>query len=410
MARSFAMLGGMHAQPSETASPVLCGVVIGWPSIPHGIRAISLTGSRRYRIGASRKMRQAGSPRLVALTTAVPPYPLDQPEVRERARRLFRRRDTEMARLMPVFDNAGIARRYSCVPIAWYGRDVGWRERNALYEQHALELIETAAARALSEAGLCADMIDAIVTVSTTGIATPSLDAQLMQRMPFRRNVERLPVFGLGCCGGVLGLGRAAALTRGDRPRRVLLLVVELCALTFRAGDTSKSNVVATALFGDGAAAAILSTSDEDGAGPALIGWGEHTWPDSLDVMGWRVEDDGLGVLFSRDIPTLVARQYGSVLDDFLAPYGLGRGDLATTACHPGGAKVIAALEEVFGLPTGGMVATRETLRDYGNMSAPTVLFVLKKVLDSRPRGPVLASALGPGFSAGFALLEAGGR
>ena len=342
-------------------------------------------------------------PRLTALTTAVPPYPLDQADVRARARQLFDRPAAELDRLMPIYDNAGIQRRYSCVPIDWYGREVGWKERNALYERHALDLLTDAAERALAQADLAANQIDAIVTVSTTGIATPSLDARLMNRLAFRRDVTRLPLFGLGCCGGVLGLGRAADLAAGGR--RVLLLTVELCALTFRAGDLSKSNLVATALFGDGAAAAVVSGVAGD-AGPRLMAWGEHTWPDSEDVMGWTVEDDGLGVLFSRDIPNLVAAEFAPVLDDFVGRHGLRRADLAATACHPGGAKVVAALEDVFGRAQGAMAAERRVLRDYGNMSAPTVLFVLREVLNDPPDGRVLASALGPGFTAGFALLD----
>mgnify|MGYP006423588587 CR=1 FL=1 len=343
-------------------------------------------------------------PRLTALTTAVPPYPLDQADVRAHARQLFDRPDAELDRLMPIYDNAGIERRYSCVPIDWYGREVGWKERNALYERHALDLLVDTAERALAQADLDPGQIDAIVTVSTTGIATPSLDARLMNRLPFRRDVARLPLFGLGCCGGVLGLGRAADLAAGGR--RVLLLTVELCALTFRAGDLSKSNLVATALFGDGAAAAVVSGATADDAGPRLIAWGEHTWPDSEDVMGWTVEDDGLGVLFSRDIPRLVEADFAPVLDSFLARQGLQRADLAATACHPGGAKVVAALEGVFGRCEGALAAERRVLRDYGNMSAPTVLFVLRDVLRDAPDGLVLASALGPGFTAGFALLD----
>lgn len=344
--------------------------------------------------------------RLLSLATAVPPYPLDQTDVRERARRIFGGDGDNLARLLPVYENAGIAWRYSCVPLDWYGRDVGWKERNRLYEHHALELLTDAAGRCLSDAGVHADSVDAIVTVSTTGIATPSLDARLLGHLPFRRDVERLPVFGLGCCGGVLGLGRAAALARARPNRRVLLLVVELCALTFRAGDRSKSNIVATALFGDGAAAALLSTADGDHGGTVLDSWGEYTWPDSLDVMGWRVEDDGLGVLFSRDIPTLVRNDFGPVLDDFLHRHGLSRSDIAVPACHPGGAKVVAALEETFGRPPGGLAAARRVLRDFGNMSAPTVLFVLRDVLARAPNGPILATAFGPGFTAGFALLR----
>jgi len=342
-------------------------------------------------------------PRLTALTTAVPPYPLDQDDVRARAPQLFDRPIAELERLSAIYDNAGIQRRYSCVPLDWYGREIGWKDRNALYEHHALDLLTTAAERALAQADLPAAAIDAIVTVSTTGIATPSLDARLMNRLAFRRDTVRLPLFGLGCCGGVQGLGRAAELAATGK--RVLLLTVELCALTFRAGDPSKSNLVATALFGDGAAGAVVSGVPGD-AGPRLTGWGEHTWPDSEDVMGWTVEDDGLGVLFSRDIPSLVANDYAPVLDAFLHRHALSRGDVAATACHPGGAKVVNALEAVFGLDDGAMAAERRVLRDYGNMSAPTVLFVLREVLRRAPPGPVLASALGPGFTAGFALLD----
>jgi alkylresorcinol/alkylpyrone synthase len=342
-------------------------------------------------------------PCLTALTTAVPAYPLDQDDVRTRARQLFDRPEAELDRLMAIYDNAGIERRYSCVPIDWYGREVGWKVRNALYERHALDLLTDAAERALAQADLDAGQIDAIVTVSTTGIATPSLDARLMNRLSFRRDVARLPLFGLGCCGGVLGLGRAGDLAATGK--RVLLLTVELCALTFRAGDRSKSNLVATALFGDGAAAAVLSGVPGD-VGPRLTGWGEHTWPDSEEIMGWTVEDDGLGVLFSRDIPALVASDYGPVLDAFLTRQGMSRQDIAATACHPGGAKVVTALEAVFGRAQGTMTAERDVLRGYGNMSAPTVLFVLREVLRDTPAGPVLASALGPGFTAGFALLD----
>lgn len=359
-------------------------------------------------------MRQTCEARLTSLATAVPAYALDQTAVRERLRGTFAQGESEVARLLPVFDNAGIATRYSCMPLDWYGTPVGWRERNGLYIRHAQSLLETAARRCLASAGLSATSVDAVVTVSTTGIATPSLDARLIGPLGLRPDVERLPVFGLGCCGGVQGLARAAALARARPGRRVLLLVVELCALTFRPTDLSKSNIVAAALFGDGAAAALVSTEEGDAKrlpvpAPVVSDWGEHTWPDSLDVMGWRVEDDGLGVLFSRDIPTLVREGFAPVMGDFLARNDVRPEALAATACHPGGMKVVDALESVVGLPAGGMTAARRVLRDYGNMSAPTVLFVLREVLRARPRGPILVSALGPGFTAGFVLLRGEG-
>jgi len=344
--------------------------------------------------------------RLISLATTVPPFVLRQQEGMAEAPALFRDRGEEIARLMPVYDNAGIQTRYSCVPLDWYRTAVGWKERNALFVEHAVELLRRAAQDCLARAQIPVERVDSIVVVSTSGIATPSLDARLMEVLAFRRDVQRLPIFGLGCAGGVLGLARAAALARAAPGSRVLFLVAELCGLTFRNSDASKSNIIATALFGDGAAAALV-TCDRGAQGPELAGWGEHTWPDSLDVMGWRVEEDGFGVLFSRAIPAIVRDRYGAAVDDFLARQGLGRKDLDGTLCHPGGAKVLDALEAVFGLAPGAMIDARAVLRDYGNMSGATALFVVERGLERGLRGRHLVSSLGPGFTAGFLLLEA---
>ncbi len=344
--------------------------------------------------------------RLVSLATAVPPFLLRQEEVRAEAQILFRERGDRIARMLPIYDNAGVETRYSCVPIDWYRATGGWKDRNALFIEHAVELLRRAAQDCLTRAQIPAQRVDTIIAVSTSGIAAPSLDARVMAELPFRADVQRLPIFGLGCAGGVLGLARAAALARAAPGSMVLLLVVELCGLTFRDTDTGKSNIIATALFGDGAAAALV-TCDRGAEGPELAGWGEHTWPETLDVMGWRVEEDGFGVLFSRDIPSIVRKDYGGAVDDFLARQGLGRDDLDGTLCHPGGAKVLDALEAVFDLAPGAMTDARAVLRDYGNMSAATVLFVVERALARGLRGRHLVSSLGPGFTAGFLLLEA---
>lgn len=346
--------------------------------------------------------------RLHAVASAVPPHVLAQEDVVAQACRMFPARASEIERLLPAFRNAGIQTRYSCVPLDWYLEPVGWRERNRLYLENAEAILQDAAERCLERAGLTPREIDSMVLVSTSGLATPSLDARLMERLPFRRDVQRLPIFGLGCAGGVLGLARAAAMARAMPGSKVLFLVVELCGLTFRAGDHSKSNIIAAALFGDGAAAAVLShDEDPDSEAPVVRGWGETTWPDSLDVMGWRVEEDGLGVLFSKDIPTIVRARFGDAVDAFLAEQGLSRLDLAGSLCHPGGAKVIEALEEVLDCPAGTMAEARGVLHDYGNMSAATVLFVLERALAAGLRGRHLMASLGPGFTAGFLLLEA---
>ena len=309
--------------------------------------------------------------------------------------------------LAPIYRNAQIEHRHSSVPIDWYLERHSFAERNDLFVNGAVELLAEAAGKALAEAGLAAGDIDAIVTVSSTGIATPALDARLMQILPFRPQTERTPIFGLGCAGGVLGLSRAAAMAVAKPESRVLLLVVELCGLTFRYQDRSKSNLVATALFGDGAAAAIVSCRDEYADGPRLGPWGEHTWPDSLDVMGWEVADDGLKVLFSRDIPALVRQDLRAVVDGFLTTNNASLGDIAGFICHPGGSKVLDALEDCFELQRGDLKHARDVLRDHGNMSAATVLFVLKETLDAKARGPQLMTTMGPGFTAGMMVLEA---
>ena len=340
--------------------------------------------------------------RLLALKSAVPPFPIDQSAAADRAGQLFQKvRDIE--RFMPVFANTGIEKRYSCVPIDWYNETHGWVDRTELFVSNAVNLLEEVARKLLAETNLRVEDIDTVVVASTTGIATPSLDALVIERLKMRRDVQRLPIFGLGCAGGVVGISRAAAMAEARPGSKVMFLVVELCALTFRKNDISKSNIVATALFGDGAAGAILST---EGAGPRFEAMGEHTWPNSLDIMGWNVEEDGLKARFAQSIPTLVSVDFRRLLNEFLAKNDLKRSDLDAFACHPGGAKVLDALEEAFDIEHGALTESRSVLRDYGNMSAVTALFVLER-MDWRAKNKrTLVTALGPGFSAVFLTLH----
>jgi alkylresorcinol/alkylpyrone synthase len=344
-------------------------------------------------------------PRLLALKSAVPPHVIAQNEAARYARTLFAQM-RDIARLIPVFQNTGIARRYSCVPIEWYLGDHGWMDRTRLYVENAVNLLETVTRRLLDEAKLEPKDIDSIVVVSTTGIVTPSLDALLTERLGLRRDIQRLPIFGLGCAGGLIGLSRAADLASTKPGSKVLFLVVELCALTFRKNDMSKSNIIATALFGDGAAGAILST---EGDGPIFGAAGEHTWPNSLDVMGWDMTEDGLQARFATSIPGLVASDFRPLLDEFLDRNGIAFSAIDAFACHPGGAKVLDALEDALELPRGGLEDSRSVLRDYGNMSAVTVMFVAER-MDVRKRTQrTLLTALGPGFSAAFLMLDGQG-
>ncbi|MDA0229584.1 MAG: type III polyketide synthase [Proteobacteria bacterium] len=352
----------------------------------------------------------AANARLGGLATAVPDHVLNQEDVMRGAAKLFQGSFHDFERLIPVFKNAAIGTRHSCVPIEWYLEEHSFAERNALFIENAVNLLEQAVLRCLERAGLAIEDVDALVVASTSGIAAPSLDALLLERLEMRRNVQRLPIFGLGCAGGVIGLARAGALARAMPGANVVFAVVELCGLTFRFNDRSKSNVIATALFGDGAAAAVVNTEMQ---GPEISAWGEHTWPDTLEIMGWRIEDDGFGVLFSRDIPNLVRSKMRAAAEEFLADHDLALKDIDEFVCHPGGAKVLTALEEAFGLQSGGLEHGRETLRQYGNMSAATIMFVLERALahgDAKGAGKNggrrMMSSLGPGFTAGFLVLE----
>ncbi len=345
--------------------------------------------------------------RIAGVATAVPAYALDQADVVERVRAQFSH-SSVVTRLLPVFANTGIERRYSCVPIEWYYDEHRWPDRNAIYRESAVALLEDATLRALASAGRRVEEVDTIVVASTTGIATPSLDALLMERLPFKRTVRRLPIFGLGCVGGAVGLARASAMADAYPGSVVLFRGVELCALWFRRAEIGKSNIVATALFGDGAAATILVT---EGRGPRIVASGEHTFPATLDVMGWDVADDGLSAIFSRDIPHLVETELRGVLDTYLARSALSRGDIDVFLSHPGGTKVLDALESAFGIASGSLADSRTILRDYGNMSAVTLLFVLERALRegalaSDGWSRALLSAMGPGFTTAFVTIE----
>jgi alkylresorcinol/alkylpyrone synthase len=333
---------------------------------------------------------------------------LNQAEVRDLCREVFAERPDLFARMAEVYDNAGIETRRSCVPLDWYRTPHGWPERMALFEEHALNLLEEAARAALAEAGMTPEDVDITVCVSSTGIVTPTLDALLIGRLGLRSDVQRLPVFGMGCAGGVNGLARADAMARARPGAAVLVLTVELCALTFRPQELDKSNIVASALFGDGAAATVLRA--EPGAGGTRLGpAAEHTWPDSRGVMGWRIEEDGLGVIFSRDIPALIERDLPPIADRFLAAQETERSALAGYVMHAGGTKVLEAYRRALGVDAASLAPAYAVLRDCGNMSSVTVLAVLRRMLDGGAAGPHLMAALGPGFTAGLMLLDLDG-
>ena len=356
-----------------------------------------------------------GAPRLAAIASAVPAHAASQAEARALVARMFRGSEVGSERLLAVFDHSGIERRHFCMPLEWYTHGHAFEEQNALYVEHALALGRQAAERALARAGLVPRDLDHVVYVSTTGIATPSLDARLSLALGCRQDCRRTPLWGLGCAGGAAGLARARDLALAEPGARVLLVAVELCSLTFRLEDMDKRNLVATSLFADGAAAAVVEgpraypANGSNGSYVAIVLRGSRStlWPDTIGMMGWTVTGQGLHVVFSRDIPSFVRERVRPSLEGFLSAHGLSLDDAIHVAAHPGGAKVLEAYAEALGRPAAAFVHAREVLREHGNMSSPTCLFVLERLIASGeigPGEPVLVSALGPGFAAEYVL------
>ena len=342
---------------------------------------------------------------LLSLATAVPPHVVEQSEAKARAREAFGGNKALFDRLAGVFDNAGIARRHIVAPQDWYMHGHGWHDRNAVYLEAAEQLFIDAATAAIEKAGLKPDEIDGVVTVSTTGIATPSLDARAFTKVGFRPDVRRVPVFGLGCAGGVNGLALASRLALADPGSLWLFVTIETCSISIRLDSDDPAAVVATALFGDGAAAAVVTSGLHSLA--RITGSAEKLWPDTLRIMGWDVDDPGLSVVFDRAIPPFIEENLAEAVDEMCAKLGIGRDEIDRFCCHPGGVKVIDAIESALHFNQGELNLEREVLRDYGNMSAPTVLFVLERLIERGLPDKVMMAAFGPGFTCAGMLLEA---
>jgi alkylresorcinol/alkylpyrone synthase len=341
---------------------------------------------------------------LLSLATALPPYIVEQAEAKAKARDLFGGRKALFDRLAGVFDNAGIDQRHVVAPIDWYEGHHGWKERNRVYLDACDALFREAAAKAIEQAELKPSDIDGVVMVSTTGIATPSIDARNGPAIGLRDDVRRVPVFGLGCAGGVNGLATAARLAAAEPGKRWLFVTIETCSIAIRLDSDDPAAIVATAIFGDGAAAAVVQAGATGLA--TIAGAGERMWADTLSIMGWRIEDPGFAVVFDRAIPPFIEGELAGAVDGILGAMSVERASIDRLCCHPGGVKVIDAIEAAMELPVGTLDLEREVLRDCGNMSAPTVLFVLERLLGRGLPARVLMTAFGPGFTCAAMLLE----
>jgi alkylresorcinol/alkylpyrone synthase len=344
------------------------------------------------------------TPALVSLATSVPPHVFLQKDVLAAAWDIFGSRFPEYDRFASIFANTGIVKRHGVKPFDWYLQPRGWPERSAAFFEGAEALYVDVAEKALAEANLTAADIDTVVTICSTGIATPSLDARVSRRMGFRSDVSRVPVFGLGCAGGVSGLSIASKLAQARPGTNVLLVALELSSLAVRLDELTKANIIAVSLFGDGAAAIVLRAGD--GGATRIEHTGEHLWPNTLDVMGWNIDPTGFGVILRRTVPEFVATELKPALLQILGRMQLTLADIDRFICHPGGAKVINSLESALSLDQGTLEHERQVVAEYGNMSAPTVLFILERALAKGLPARSLVTALGPGFTASCVTLR----
>lgn len=344
-------------------------------------------------------------PHILAVGTAVPEHIFHQYEVKEAVRKKFAKRFHGTERMLSIFENSNIEKRHFIVPMEWFEQEHSFAEKNALYIKYSTLLSTQAIIRCLEKTGFTIGEIDKIIFISSTGIATPSIDALLINKLHFHKNIKRTPIWGLGCAGGVVGLSRAFEYTKAFPDSKVLVVAVELCGITFQDSDVKKSNFIATALFGDGAAAALIVGDDVktkiNKVTPNIFNTRSTFWEDTLDMMGWRIGNNGMEVIFSKDIPSFVKKHIRNNIEEYLAIHNLDLADIKSYVVHPGGIKVIKAYQEALSLSDDAVEHAANVIKDFGNMSSPTVLFVLERVLNNPARAGEygLITALGPGFS-----------
>lgn len=336
------------------------------------------------------------------------PHKVDQQKVKEFAKELFLPSFPLAEKLMSVFDNTEIKSRNFCKPIETYALNNSFQKKNTEYVKSSLEYSIKAIEECLTKAKIEKEDITDIIFVSSTGLATPSIDALIVNKLRLNAHISRMSVFGLGCAGGVSGMAKANALAKANPDAIVLLVAVELCSLTFLSNDFTKSNFVASSLFSDGVAACIVKGDNyKNGNQIKFIGSGSKLYYDSLDVMGWEFLDTGFKVIFSQSIPEIINKNIKEDVSTFLARYNLKLSDIKNFIFHPGGKKVLAAYTEALEIEDDDLKNTRETMNNYGNMSSTTVLYVLEKFMsEGFENGYGLMLAMGPGFSSEMVLLE----
>ena len=344
---------------------------------------------------------------IAATATAVPPYALTRDEVKTYLQRVFSLEPARLNAMMAVIDNSQVRQRFCIQPVDYIIEPRPLTQISVEYGEHAVQLGRQVAQDCLARAGMQATDIDMIITVSCTGVMIPSLDAHLINDLGFRSDVRRLPITELGCAAGAASFTRAWEHVRAFPGRSVLVVSVELPSLTFQRGDISQANLISSILFGDGAAAAIITGRPADG--PRILDSSSYFFPNSLEAMGFDLKDSGFHIVLSRDVPQMIREKIGGLLDSFLTRHALDRKKISAFILHPGGQKLLLYMEEELGLCRCDTQFSWDVLGEYGNLSSASVIFVLHEWLNKRKLDPGafgVMAAFGPGFSAEMLLLQ----
>jgi len=349
-------------------------------------------------------------PSLASISKIDFPYKVEQQIVKEGARNLFAPSYPQVERMMSVFDNTEIKTRNLCKPLDYYTTLHSFKDQNDEYIRISLEYSIQAIEECIASAQINKDEITDLIFISTTGLSTPSIDALIINKMRLNQNINRMGIFGLGCGGGVSGYSKANTLAIANPNAVVLLVTVELCSLTFLRNDFSKSNFIGSSLFADGVAACIITGDNHINKTTntfTFLATQSKLYYDTLDVMGWEFQDNGFKVLFSSDIPTIIAQNIFNDVSSFLEKHHLKISDISNFIFHPGGKKVLTAYEEALQVEGDFLKNTREVMNDNGNMSSTTVLYVLERFFtEGFKNGYGLMVSMGPGFSSEMVLLQ----